>query len=134
MDEQMKKKCDYWLTLGLALATVMMPNWAVFAKDCPCLQGKCEISSTSDDHPDQCCCKSSSGEVNHKSEGHAGSEHKKPAGECPCCFSQVAISSMVTQLPSVSWVANSAIRACQYNSHSYYSSDWVLKILHPPSC
>ncbi len=131
---QMKNTCNYWLALCLALASVMMPSGVVFARNCPCLQGKCDIELTSDVHPASCCCESPSKEIDHKSEGHSSSDDKKPTGECPCCFSQIVNSSTVIQCAPVAWITNKASGACQYGSHTCYTSNWVLKILRPPSC
>jgi hypothetical protein len=134
MDVRMRNKCNYWLTLCLALATVMMPSGVAFSRDCPCLQGKCNISLASDDHPAQCCCESPSNGVNHKSKDKSSSDNETPTGKCSCCFPQIVNSSTVILFSPVSWIANKAIRTCQYRSHTSYTSNWVLKILRPPSC
>lgn len=134
MGKQMKNKYYYWLTLCFALASVMIPSEVVFAQGCPCLQGRCDIGATSEDHPAQCCCESPAVEVNHKSKDHSDSDDKKPTGECPCCLSQIINSSTVIQFSSIPWISSKAIRAYQYRSHTCYASNWVLKILRPPSC
>jgi hypothetical protein len=134
MGMQMKNKCDYWLILCFALASVTVPGEVVFARDCPCLRGKCDISAKSNDHPAQCCCELPATEVDHKSKDHSDSEGKKPAGKCPCCVSQIVNSPTAIQCSSIQWITNRAVRACQYRSRTCYTSHWVLKILRPPSC
>lgn len=121
------------LTLCLILATVM-PGAVVYALDCPCLEGTCDLCLTPEVDPASSCCESPSEEVVHESGDHSSQNDEKPTSECPCCASHVVNSPTAISCASVAWIPHEAMSACQYTSHTCYTSNWVLKILRPPSC
>ena len=133
----MRHKHTSWLSLMTVLAMVATPSRLMLAKECPFLsQDPCAHSSPSDAQEAGCCCDITFGSVPRGagSEGKTTQDSEQPAGECQCLYYCVTTVASAIDAPLIPITSVLLVASHQYLSETVHPSDWVSRILRPPSC